>query len=113
MVEVQFRPQKDIQLTSKPPRIHWNNGKLDPSLLNNQNWFRESQDMVFCMPVKATIITCLAEILSWVFLIRFLSSKRLGSTFPGCSSILEGLEVDWITSSGVFLDLNSGIPKFC
>ena len=61
LVEVQFRPQEDIQLTSKPPRIHWHNGKLDPSLLNNQNWFRENQDMVFCMTVKANIITRLAE----------------------------------------------------
>ena len=61
LVEVQFRPQEDIQLTSKPPRIHWHNGKLDPSLLNHQNWFREGQDMFFCMTVKANIITRLAE----------------------------------------------------
>ena len=30
-----------------------------------------------------------------------------------CSSILGGLEVDWITSRVVLLDLNTGIPKFC
>ena len=49
-------PLDVIQSTSRPPRIDEHIRMVDPSLLDHPNWFRESQDMVFCMPVKATKI---------------------------------------------------------
>ena len=46
-------PLEVTQSTSRPPRIVEHIKKVDPSFLNHQNWFRESQDMFFCMPVNS------------------------------------------------------------
>ena len=38
---------KVTQSTSRPPRIVWHIKKVDPSLLDDENRIRQSQDMLF------------------------------------------------------------------
>ena len=48
----------------------------------------------------------------WLFLIQFSQFRRLGPTFYTCPTFLGGLEVDWVTSSGIFIKLNTSYPIF-
>ena len=40
------------QSTSRPPRIVGHIKKVDPSLLDDENWIRQSQDMLFFRHAK-------------------------------------------------------------